>query len=138
MEQKKQKGGRKPKTEDQLKTKKINIRITESEEKKIKELRKKIGSKETLSQEIRNLYFDHLSKQDAFFDRPKEKKIRTEVQLLRTEILKIGVNINQIAHRVNTNKELATNPYFIQSIQEDLKNGLESLKKIAENSEKWL
>jgi len=136
-EEKKQKGGRKKLSSEEVRKHKIAIHLTTKEYDFVKKYRLEQGIKKTLSEEIRSVFLEKVAGKIEEFEHPKEVRIREGLELARKEIFKVGVNLNQIAHRVNTYKEMIENRVFLDEISKDTKNVFEILKSIGKTIEKW-
>ena len=134
---KKQKGGRKKLPQEEVRNKKISIHLTKLEYDAIKKYRSDQAVKKTLAEEIRIVYLAKVEQNIKEFNQPKEVKIREGLELTRREVFKIGVNLNQIAHRVNTYKEMMGNKIFFDDILKEIQENKLFLMIILKKIEEW-
>ncbi|MFA0960313.1 mobilization protein MobC [Roseivirga sp. BDSF3-8] len=82
----------------------ITLRLTDHEIDKLRKLLSKSRGDHTLSQLIRRMLFDKeltVNTRNASLE-----EVKNELILMRTEIRRVGVNINQVVHYFNAQREV--------------------------------
>ena len=116
------------------KNKVLRVRITDKEFNLIKEKIKKEkafgylhGSGENISEYIRNCIYEDLGKNKKYHD--------TEIQDLNYQIRKIGVNVNQVAAKVNAGyKDYSSAISEILNQQKKIEYHVKKLSKMLEDN----
>lgn len=113
-----------------MKDRKITFRVTQEEYTLIDEMKKTetrftYGGRWDLSAYIRNLVLSQTGKKDV--------RVDMELKDLNYQVRKIGVNINQIAHRLNSNNGDMRDAEYVVELMKELNVKLEKLtEKIEE------
>lgn len=113
------------------KTAGIRIRLTEEEHAYLISQAKKSGScfssgRENLSKYLRDIIFRE--------SRYKDWELKKELRNLNYELRKIGVNVNQIAHKINGNYWTADDLVALRNYLKSVEHHLEKLEKDVEEA----
>ena len=103
-----------------MKDRKITFRVTQKEYTLIDEMKKTetrftYGGRWDMSAYIRNLVLSQTGKKDV--------RVDIELKDLNYQVRKIGVNINQIAHRLNSNIGDMRDAEYVVELMKELKIG---------------
>lgn len=112
-----------------MKDRKITFRVTQEEYTLIDEMKKTetrftYGGRWDMSAYIRNLVLSQTGKKDV--------RVDMELKDLNYQVRKIGVNINQIAHRLNSNIGDMRDAEYVVELMKELKAILKGLKDVPE------
>lgn len=107
-----------------MKDRKITFRVTQEEYTLIDEMKKTetrftYGGRWDMSAYIRNLVLSQTGKKDV--------RVDMELKDLNYQVRKIGVNINQIAHRLNSNIGDMRDAEYVVELMKELNARLEKL-----------
>ncbi len=113
------------------KTAGIRIRLTEEEHAYLISRAKQSGScfssgRENLSKYLRDLIFRE--------SRYKDWELKKELRNLNYELRKIGVNVNQIAHKINGNSWTAGDLVMLRDYLKSVEHHLEKIEKDVEEA----